>query len=137
MSKPTPDSLMAAINDGPALSTSLIKAAILHVIIIAVCSVPYFFQVATHGTFDVRAAIQEQQAQAAEAEKEKRREDRKKEREAQVKAATEAAAQSEAEGGPAKSATPGTRPAASPFENEVSNERPTESDIDIDDDFGL
>lgn len=142
MSKPdpTPESLMAAIDNGPALTSSLVKAAILHVIIIAVFSVPYFFQVATHGTFNVRGAIQQEQAQAAEDEKEKRREARKKEREAQVKAATEAAAQAEAEGTPANSATPGApagQPQASPFENEVSNERPTESDLNIDDDFGL
>jgi hypothetical protein len=142
MSKPdpTPDSLMAAINGGPALATSLIKAAIAHVIIIGILSVPYLFQVATHGTFDVRGSIQEQQAQAAEAEREKRREDRKKEREAQVQAATSAAAAADREN--ADSASPtrtpgGTAKPNNPFEKEVSHERPEDTDIDIDSDFGL
>lgn len=130
---------MEAINNGPALASSLIKAALAHVGIIAILSVPYFFQVATHRTFNVRDAIQEQQVEAAEAEREKRREERKAERAAEVKAATDGAATAQREN--ANSASPGAaasgKPASSPFDKEVSHERPTETDIDIDDDFGL
>ena len=136
-SDPTPDSLMEAIDNGPPLTSSLVKAAILHLIIIGILSVPYLFQVATHRTFNVRGAIQEQQAQAAEAEKEKRRTDRKTEREAQVQAATAGAATAEQEN--ANSATPpaSRQKPGSPFEKEVSHERPDGTDIDIDSDFGL
>lgn len=119
------DVLMQSVAKGRPFLHSLLIALLLHVVLVALLSVPYFVKVATYGTLDVRqATIAEQRAAKEQAQEQRAAEKQKAKQPKQAK--------SKPEGDPRKSQqnTPERQP-------EVLHDRPADSSLNVDEDFGL
>ena len=121
------DALMASISNGPSLTKSLVIAFVIHLVLIGVSSIPYLLKASSYGTLNVRDAAQQERLAAEEEARAQRIAERKAEREDAAKALPKPAAKPK-----------DTKPErVEPSKGEVIRERPTESGINIDEDFGL
>ena len=125
------DVLMADIENGPSLMRTLLIAVAVHVVVIGLTSIPYFMKVASYGTWNVRDAAQAELVEAERVAREQRITDRREKQETPPASKPKSITKK-----PAKSADSATERVA-PSPGDVSRERPSESSLDVDADFGL
>lgn len=124
-----PLELVQRIRSGQPMSGVLIKSLLIHLAVILLTSVPYLAKVLHYGTFDVRAAAEAEQAvsQAPPPSAGPALEDAPTDTTGEEPAASVA---------PERDAEKPTEPAA-PSAGEVSRETPTDSDMNVDNEYGL
>jgi cytochrome c-type biogenesis protein CcmH/NrfG len=128
-----PQSLMDDIDNGPSLGRAVAIALVVHAVFILATSVPYLTKVAAYGTWNVSGAMQQERIAEEEKARAERLAERQKARAAKPKTST-AESKTPKKGATTRD-TPPTPRDSKP--REVSNERPSDSGLNVDEDFGL
>ena len=123
-----PGDLVQGLRAGQPLSGALVKSLVIHGAVVLLTSIPYLAKVLHYGSFDIRAAAAVEQA-AREASP------------APAKTATDAETKPaiQADDAPSAPAADMDKPVVpdAPSAGEVSREKPADSSMNVDDEYGL
>jgi hypothetical protein len=128
---------MDEIDNGPSLGRAVLIALVLHLVLILATSVPYLMKVAAYGTWDVSGAMQQERIAEEEKARAERLAERQKAHTAQPTKASTKPDKGKAEAQGAGLGKAGATPPRDTKPREVSNERPSDSGLNVDEDFGL